>query len=130
MKAFTKYWSLLQYIVNAAVFLKTPVVIPKDLAYVSMPYDWWVEKIRWVVAKHPHKWTEDVYDCDKFSFRMVAKIAEFKVNGIGILIGRGLGTAHVWNIVSTSDKGLFQLEPQTGEMFKHKKGYRPFVAIL
>jgi hypothetical protein len=69
----------------------------------------------------------EIHDCDNFAFEFKG-IADRESNAVGIVFGR-MGGWHCWNCALT-DEGLRQIEPQNGEIFQTKKGYRPLVIIL
>lgn len=122
---FSWVWSILQTIIT----IRTPFVIPIDLSYKKLTLEEYQYHIS-DICQYFDKFVPEVYDCDDFAVIMKAEFAKLKCNGVGLAVGFCGGILHVWNIVQTSDKGIWQLEPQTREIFKHKWEYIPIIVIL
>jgi len=69
-----------------------------------------------------------IKNCDDFAwvFKGAASVNQF--NCVGLVIGWWHGL-HCWNVALT-EQGVYQIEPQTGEIFTWKKGYVPLFVIL
>lgn len=70
--------------------------------------------------------------CDDYAWLMKALANHEHINGVGFVIGWVKwvgGGLHAWN-VGLTDKGVYQLEPQTGMIFRRQGQYRPLLVIL
>ena len=71
----------------------------------------------WDVLSNIDPWSKEYWDCDDISLLVKSRFAErYRINGIGIGLGMAPGGYHAYNIF-LSEKGLFILEPQTGEVW-------------
>ena len=75
------------------------------------------------------KYITDYFDCDDYAWLFKALANRVKVNGIGFVVGKSIGGWHAWNIVLMADR-VYQIEPQTGAIFKKSKDYKPVVVII
>ncbi|MBW2559395.1 MAG: hypothetical protein JRE40_00925 [Deltaproteobacteria bacterium] len=91
---------------KVAYALRTPFVFLLDKTYIPAQREW----VRHEAARTTKPYMAELHDCDDFAF-------EFKVK-IGGSCGVVIGSGHAWNMALCTD-GVWQVEPQTGEMFKH-----------
>ena len=78
------------------------------------------------------KYTIDKFDCEDFAFLVTARILEkYRLNTCGICVGQSPLGKHGFNIF-LSEKGLFYLEPQTGEVYpiSGDSGYHAEIIII
>ncbi|MBC8273419.1 MAG: lectin MOA-related protein [Chloroflexi bacterium] len=87
-----------------------------DSKIVYPSHERWGE-LFWDVLSNIDPWSEEYWDCDDISLLVKSRFAErYRINGIGIGIGMAPEGYHAYNIF-LSEKGLFILEPQTGEVW-------------
>lgn len=105
--------------------LQTPVVLLMDNNY----YPTLLEMLHEFQGEMPlMPYVEDKHDCDNYALTYVG-IAVSKTNAVGIIVGRYKKTMHVWNMAITVS-GVWQIEPQSGYIFRHYKDYRPMIVLL
>lgn len=104
--------------------LRTPFTLPLDTDYNRIP----LHSLSLLRSTFPFNYVRNYFDCDDFAwvFKGAASVNQF--NCVGLVIGWWHGL-HCWNVALT-DQGVYQIEPQTGEIFTWKKGYVPLFVIL
>lgn len=107
--------------------LRTPFILLLDSFYTVISLDDAQETYAGVLADV--KYIPEWQDCDDFAWIMKAIANAQHINAIGFIVGKVPGGLHAWNVVLCHE-GVYQLEPQTGEMFERKEGYRPLLAII
>ena len=120
MKILEVWWRM-------TLLLKTPLLLFLDLSYQYIPESKILEYFN-LMPKLPY--IPDKRDCDNYAF-MFKGVADADSNATGVVIGWATWAKsfHAWNVALT-DKGVIQIEPQTGEVFRTKKGYIPMVVII
>lgn len=102
-----------------------------DSAYWYLSHEDWGEVIRDVLLNMP-KYTVDKFDCENFAMLTSARVSErYKLNTCGIAIGQSPWGYHGFNIF-LSNKGVFYLEPQTGDVYpiEEDSGYKAEIIIM
>lgn len=104
--------------------LRTIFILPLDLQYRIIPY----QLLRVIAQQIFIIYKPELADCDDFAWLYKAEASKREENGIGLVIGwyRGL---HCWNVAIT-DKGVLQIEPQTGNIFRWNIHYIPILVII
>jgi len=76
-------------------------------------------------------YTTQKFDCEDFAILVKARVSErYKLNTVAVIIGDVPQGRHGFNMF-LSDKGLFLLEPQTGDVLEiGEKGYKPEWALI
>ena len=115
----------LQLYIKIAWQLKTPFVLLLDNNYRSID----PKTIQLLLGRIGMNYTEDYSDCDDFAWYYKGLASKEGINGVGFVIGRSVGGVHAWNILLTSD-GIYQLEPQNGNIFHHDKRYKAWGVII
>lgn len=109
-------------------FSKTPIVIFDDRQYAEKSIVYW-KSVYGQIKDKLLKWEPDIFDCDDFAHVIKAEFSLLKINGIGIVRGKTPRGFHCWNIILT-DNGIRYMEPQTGSIFKKRKGWRAIAVIM
>ena len=110
---------------KVAWYCKTPLVFLLDRRYKPISKD----ILHFFYRKMPDlDYIPELRDCDNFAF-IYKGIADRQTNVVGMVVGKSPSGLHCWNIALT-DEGIHQLEPQTGQLFKKRKGYRPLIVIM
>ena len=118
-----KWWQLAFKILLS---LRTPLIFPLDLRYFIVDSPTILEQAE---ELRKYYYTPDTFDCDDFAWIFKALQNMNQINSVGFVTGFAFGTMHAWNCAVCND-GVFQIEPQTGELFKYKKGYFPLLVII
>ena len=77
------------------------------------------------------RWEANFNDCDDFAWRFKAEASRRKENGVGFIVGwaRWACCLHCWNDALCPD-GIYQVESQTGLIFRKDKKYMALVVIV
>ena len=104
---------------------KTPLIFMLDCRYETTT----IKRLGMFCNDMPDlTYIPELRDCDNFGF-IYKGITDRQTNAVGLVIGRVPAGLHCWNVALTDD-GPYQVEPQTGWIFKKLKGYRPLVIII
>lgn len=110
-----------------ALALKTPFVFLLDIEYdlINKKHMGLFYKMMPDLSYIPN-----YMDCDNYAF-IYKGIADRMTNSVGFVLGwaKWAQCLHCWNI-GICRNGIYQIEPQNGDIFKHKQGYRPILVII
>jgi len=118
-----KWWKLA---LKLFLSLKTPLILILDMRYFIADSITLSKHIR---ETSKFNYLVDRFDCDDFAWVFKAFFNKQQINSVGFVIGLYSWGLHCWNC-AVCVEGVFQIEPQTGELFKHKKGYIPLLVII
>lgn len=121
--------SSLKVYLKLAWALKTPFVLPLDLRYKAVTTPILNQIIDTIVTSFSY--TREFSDCDDAAWRFKGEASRIRENGVGFVIGwaRWAMTAHCWNVLLMPD-GIYQIEPQNGQVFEKDKQYRAWGVII
>lgn len=109
-----------------AWYCRTPFIFLLDKRYKTIPLK--VAKCFYATRVINEKYIPDYFDCDDYAWVLKALASKEKLNSIGFVIGWARGL-HCWNIVLCNE-GIYQIEPQNGEIGKRLISYKPIVIVI
>ena len=102
-----------------------------DRKYFYISHEDWGRIFTDVLMGMP-KYIAERYDCENYAMLTSARVSErYQLNTCGICIGQSPFGYHGFNLF-ISDRGLYYLEPQTGDIFdvKEDSGYKAEIVIF
>ena len=118
----------LQVYLKLLAAFKTPLIAVIDLNYKATTRQF-IDNLLAELLRENNKYIVDYFDCDDFSFVFKAMASKRLVNSVGLVIGIRETIPHVWN-VAICDDGVYQIEPQSGYVFRYDKIYKPKVIVI
>lgn len=116
-----------------ALALRTPFIFRMDGDYKVLHH---AELLSHYTGSLSDREYTPFHDCNAFAWLMKGRAYLKYINTIGFVIGFVLWAKwwifpalHAWNVCIT-DKGVFQLEPQNGRIFKRDRRYIPLFVII
>lgn len=102
-----------------------------DHRYYRVSHEDWGKIFEDVLLNMP-KYSAGKFDCENFALLVSARVcSKYRLNTCGIAIGQSPHGYHGFNIF-LSERGLFYLEPQTGDVYPvaGDSGYKAEIVIL